>query len=250
MNLLTLTFSVRADPWITPYGMGADYEENHEWDYSISTEVRIDGKQWLSDTWTKNPVSVSLEGLSNGGHTLEVTATAYAHFQGKLEGYSSQQGSSGVIHFQADIPPPSIRVLTSQETFEAYSSTADVPLNFTVNEPVSWIGYCIDGKNAVTATDQVVSAEWLGVDKYQLVLIGIPAGTHNLIVYAEDAGGNRGASEPFSFTVTQQTQSETEQTQPETEQTESFPTALAAVGLSTAVIAVSSGLMVYFKKRK
>jgi hypothetical protein len=155
------------------------------------------------------------------------------------KGYSSK-GSSGLIEFQVDAPPPSISVLTSQKTFEA----SDVPLNFTVNEAVSWVGYSLDGNNVVTATDQVASTKWFGAVNYQLVLRGLPAGEHTLTVYAEDLGGNRGESEPFTFAVTQETPPDTEQA------STPFPTALATVGILTAVVAVSSGLLFYFRKHK
>jgi hypothetical protein len=236
---LILTFSaVKNGTWITPYGMGADYQPSHEWSYFIFSKVYVDGKLWSSHDLGTSFIRVSLEGLSNGLHTVEVTATAkYGNY-----GYASTV-SSGVIEFLVDAPPPSISVITGQKTFEPSSSTADVPLNFTVNKPVSWIGYSLNGDNAVTVTNDLASTKWFGTVNYQLVLSCVPAGEHSLTVYAEDTVGNRGESEPFTFTVTQETPSETKQASP-------FPTALATVGISTAVVAVSSGLLLYFKKRK
>lgn len=65
-------------------------------------------------------------------------------------------------------------------------------------------------------------------------LTGLSDGYHSLVVYANDASGNMGASETIYFNV---------------ELPESFPTTLvAAIGGSLAVIAVC--LLVYFKKRK
>jgi len=242
---LTLTFLVqKAGAWITPYGWpGVDYTSYHDWgDYFLSSfRVLVDGKQWIRQDWGGTSNKVSLEGLSNGWHTVEVFATATGMYQNK--GYVSK-GSSGVIDFQVDTPPPSVRVITSQKTFEASSSTADVPLNFTVNKPVSWVGYSLDGNNLVTAIDEVALTERFGAVNYQLVLNDVPAGAHSLTVYAEDAAGNRGASEPFTFTVTQEPPSEGEQA------STPFPTAFAAVGISTAVVAVGSGLLFYFRKRK
>lgn len=255
-DLLTLTFTVQADPWITPYGMGWEYEENHEWDYAVSIRVWVDGNPWLRETWTKNPASVSLEGLSNGEHTLEVTATAHAKFSGKREGYSSQQASSGVIQFQVDVSPPSVSVLTNQETFEASSSTADVPLNFTTSKAISWVGTSLDGKGVVSVTNYTVLTEWFGRDNYQLVVRGVPVGEHSLIVYAEDSGGNRGASEPFNFFVTQETPSETGQTGETSSKAEQastlFPTSATAVAIAVIASAatISFGLVAYFLKRK
>jgi len=244
---LTLTFSaVKNGPWITPYGdereLYASYDPNHDWGvYSISAfHVWVDGKLW-SSFFGSHPNSVSLEGLSNGWHTLEVIATA----SGRYSNYEYvSKGSSGVIEFQVDTPPPIIRVITSQETFEASSPTADVPLNFTVNKPASWIGYSLDDNNVVTATDKVASTERFGTVIYQLVLRGVPVGAHTLTVYAEDTAGNRGESEPFTFAVTQEAPPETEQT------STPFSTAFATVGISTAVVAVSLGSLFYFKKRK
>lgn len=251
-DLLTLTFWVQADPWITPYGMGWEYEESHEWNYAISIRVWIDGNPWLRDTWTENPASVSLEGLSNGEHTLELTATAHAQFSGRLEGYSSQQASSGVIQFQVDLSPPSISVLTNQEMFEASSSTADVPLNFTVNKAISWVGYSLNGKGVVTVTNYTVSTEWFGRDNYQLMVRGVPVGEHSLIVYAEDGGGNRGASEPFSLTVTQKPQSEPDQeASSEAEQASTFvlfDTTVVGIVIIASVAITSFGLVAYFVK--
>ena len=179
------------------------------------------------------PYSTVLTGLSDGEYSIRVWIKVYVFYQ-YMSGYSD------TVYFTVDTRPPSIRVLTSQETFE----TSDVPVNFTVNEPDSWVGYSIDGNNAVTAT------EWLGVDKYRLVLNGLLAGAHTLTVYAEDAAGNRGASEPFNFTVTQQTSSETEQTQPETEQTEPFPTSpLVASSIVASAAVISFGLIAYFLRR-
>ena len=109
-----LTFLVQKEPWITPYGMGADYESSRQYGYSISSiRVLIDGKQWSQHDWGRKPISVSLGGLSNGKHTVEITATAYGG-----DRYISQ-GSSGVIEFQVDNPPPSVFLEEQTETHQS-----------------------------------------------------------------------------------------------------------------------------------
>jgi hypothetical protein len=212
--------------------------------FVLSVQYWLDGKlvgQHVGEDLPKTySVALTLTGLSDGEHNVKVWIKAHYLRHGSRLPFDDYLSGSATVSFRVEICPPSIRVLTSQETFEA----SDVPLNFTVNEPVSWIGYSLDGSNVIMATDDVASTEWFGVDKYWLVLSGLHAGVHSLTVYAEDGAGNRGASEPFSFTVTQETPSEVEQ------DSTPFSTAFAAVGVLTAVVAVSSGLMFYFKKRK
>jgi parallel beta-helix repeat protein len=97
---------------------------------------------------------------------------------------------------------------------------SSVPLSFTVNKQVVWMGYSLDGQDNVTVTGNTT-------------LTGLSSGLHNITVYANDTYGNMGASEIVTFTIS-----------------ESFPTALVATasGVSAAVICL--GLLVYFKRRK
>ena len=217
-------------------------------DFSVlSVRYWLDGKLMGEYSGEDMPkaYSVALTGLSDREHIVQVSMSVHYYWASNL-GYIFNQDLSGseTTSFTVDTRPPSIRVLTGQETFEAPSSTADVPVNFTVNEPISWIGYSLDEKNVVTVTNDLASTERFGTVIYQLVLSHVPAGAHSLTVYAEDTFGNRGESEPFTFTITQETPPKTEQT------STPFPTAFAAVSILTAVVVVSSGLMFYFKKRK
>jgi hypothetical protein len=241
-DTLTLTFSVQETrQWVTPYGSGADYEPAHVFEYAVSVLTWVDGKPWIPCGFDAKPVAVSLEGLCNGEHTLEVIATA----SGEGLGWPSSQGSSGIVEFQIDNPLPSIRVLTGQETFEASGSAADVPVNFIVSEPVSWIGCSLDGGSVLDVTDQVALTMWSGRDSYGLVLSGLSDGAHNLVVYAEDSAGNRGASEPFSFTVTAGEPSGTVQG------STLFPTTTAVnIAVIASAAAVSFGLVAYLLRRK
>jgi parallel beta-helix repeat protein len=94
------------------------------------------------------------------------------------------------------------------------------PLDFTVNKPVLWIVYSLDGEENVTVTGNVT-------------LTDLSDGLHSVRVYANDTFGSMEASETISFSMA-----------------EPFPTALvvAASGASAAVIGI--GLLVYFKKPK
>jgi hypothetical protein len=111
-----------------------------------------------------------------------------------------------------DTTPPKISNLTVNSR-----DSVDRLLSFAVDEEARWVGYSLDNQSNVTVIDDAV-------------LGGLPFGSHNVTVYAEDAVGNIGASETLFFTV------------------EPFPMTLVIVTLITVVI-VSSGLLFYFKKR-
>jgi len=172
------------------------------------------------------PFSVTLTGLSEGTHSVEVTAVPVTgasqsanHFI-----YVYFWGSSGKVYFTVDTTPPSISILSLQgKTFDV----TDVPLDFTVSEPASWVGYSMDGKANATITGSTV-------------LTGLSSGTHSLTVYAKDTAGNTGESKTVHFTITQGTEPEPQPSQP-------FPTALIAASLASVAI-VGAGLLVFFRK--
>jgi hypothetical protein len=92
-------------------------------------------------------------------------------------------------------------------------------LVFTVNKPVVWLGYSLDGQENVTINGNTI-------------LSRLSNGLHNVTVYAEDSFGNMGTSDTVSFSVEVP-----------------FPTALvAAASAISATIGV--GLLVYFRKRR
>ena len=125
-------------------------------------------------------------------------------------------GSSS-ISFTIDTTPPVISALSVQN--KTYS-TPDVPLNVTVNEPVSQVIYSLDGQENVTVAGNTT-------------LAGLSVGVHNVTVYAWDTAGNVGASETISFSVDVP-----------------FPVVPVAAASVAAIVAVGMGLLVYFKKRR
>lgn len=96
-----------------------------------------------------------------------------------------------------------------------------VPLNFTVDEPICWMGYSLDGEANFTFTGNIT-------------LNGLAYGSHGLVVYANDTVGNMGTTGNLDFIIAKP---------------EAFPTVLVSV-LVAAVVMVVSGLLVYHKKRK
>ena len=195
-----------------------------------SLEIRVEHVSWESGDWAEKNLA-PYQYVPSG---LPELSTDY---------YSV---SSGLVKFWVDTAAPLVSVLpVAAEGLVA----SDVSLNFTVNEPVSWLGYGLDGGSAVEVTDTAFQTRIYSLYQYCVVLRGLSAGGHSLVVYAEDEAGNRGASSPFSFTVTQQGPPETDQ-EPVTEQTEPLLMGWisAAVIVSAAIIAF--GLVAYHLKRK
>lgn len=69
-----------------------------------------------------------------------------------------------------------------------YDAVKNIPLRFTVNEPVSWMAYSLDNKANVTITGNTTLTVSL-------------MGSHTIVVYAKDAEGNIHASNLVSFKV-------------------------------------------------
>jgi len=180
-------------------------------------------------------VDTTMKGLSNGEHWLSVSAQAtYSGFVPQ----NSYFDSSGVTFTVNTGVAPGVSVLGMQEY-----ETGDVWFNVTVEEPVSWLGYSLDGAGNVTVSGS--EPAWIfGRYHYRVVLDGLADGSHSLVVYAMDAVGNTGVAEK-TFTVS---------AQPEPDGAEPEPngaflaTLLIAIGASLAVVSIS--LLAYFKKRK
>jgi len=118
--------------------------------------------------------------------------------------------------------PPKISVVSPEN--KTYTSS-NVSLAFTVNKPVSWVGYSLDGQDNMTITGNAT-------------LSRLTNGLHNITVYARDEFENTGTSETISFSVDVP------------EPSEPFPTTLVVTASGVAVAIVGAGLLVYFKKRK
>jgi hypothetical protein len=150
--------------------------------------------------------NASLAELSAGSHNVTVYATDAA----------CNTGVSETIYFTVDDTAPVVSVLAPENrTYDV----AEIQLNFTVSEQVSWIAYSLDSQPKVQITGNTT-------------LTGLSNGAHTLIVHAQDVVGNTGFSETVCFKVEIP-----------------FPTTIVAVASVATVVVVSGGLLVYFKKR-
>lgn len=127
---------------------------------------------------------------------------------------------SACVTFTIDTTPPKVSVSSPEnKTYNMF----DVPLIFTVNELASQITYSLDGQDNVTVAGNTT-------------LTGLSAGEYNVTVYAKDLVGNVGTSETIHFNIA--------------EEPEPFPTLFVATVTVSALVLVSAGLLIYFKKRK
>lgn len=122
------------------------------------------------------------------------------------------------VSFIKDLVPPRITLLSPQNRTYV---TSDVELDFTVNEAVAQILYCLDGKENHTITGN-------------MTLTGLSEGEHSVTLYADDVAGNAAASKTLFFSV---------------DLSESFPIVLVATSV-TVIAFISAGLLMYFKKHK
>jgi hypothetical protein len=160
----------------------------------------------------KHELTVFAEG--DGSYWVDDAAyESYSGFRGRIYGFDIT-GTESVV-FTVDTTSPTVLILSvKNETYRA----SEIPLNFTVNESVSQVNYCLDGQENVAVDGNTT-------------LTGLSNGEHSLTVYTTDEAGNAGASKTITFSVDVP-----------------FPTGLAAASVSGVSI-VTAGLLLYFRKR-
>jgi hypothetical protein len=214
-NNLTISFNVKllgsplaSDPRVYTVYYNTSWQNDsvvYQWSY---------GHPYLTEFSNK----LNLTSIPEGKQNITIQAIEYGIYWSPPPFWYTTftiTGSSS-ISFTIDTTPPVISALSVQN--KTYS-TSDVPLNVTVNEPVSQVTYSLDGQENVTVAGNTTLAD-------------LSMGVHNVTVYAWDTAGNVGASETITFTVTP------------------FPTAPVATASAAAVAVVIAGLLFYFKKRK
>jgi hypothetical protein len=158
--------------------------------------------------------SVALPELSEGFHRILVYGR-YEHVGGS--NFSVFDNAS--VHFTVNdgLAPIISNLSVENKTYTQES----LSLNFVVDEPTSWIGYCLDGEANVTITEN-------------FTLTQLPSGSHTLAVYANDTVGNMGISPTITFSVA-----------------EPFPTLLVTFSvIILSVVCAGLGLLIYLIRRK
>jgi hypothetical protein len=114
--------------------------------------------------------------------------------------------------------PPEIKIVSPEN--QTYNGSS-VSLVFTVNKPVNWTGYSLDGQENVSLTGNTT-------------INGLSNGLHNITVYAKGEFENTGTSETISFTVAE----------------EPFPSITLAAVASVSVAVAGLGMFIFLRKRK
>lgn len=151
---------------------------------------------------------VTLPALPDGAHKITV------YMEGR-NGFPSRPCTvEETVYFSVDTRTPKLSNISVQS--QTYNQP-DLPLNFTVNEPTSWIGYSLDNTANVTLSGNTT--------------ITPQAGSHSIIIYANDTAGNMAESGTINFSI---------QTNPPLDIT------FVAIG---CVIFISACLVAYFSYR-
>ncbi len=233
VRTITLRFSLNLSLWYPDYL--SEYNPSYSCNVS-SIQYYLDGDfagnlTEISQASKFINLSATLDGLADGKHSLEIKTTTNGRYwhqvggfrPGEVPGYDDLSApildSSSLVNFTIDVSSPSVSVLSPvNKTYDI----SDVPLNFTVKEPTSQIAYSLDGKETIAIFGNTT-------------LTGLANGDHNLTIYSKDDYGNIGVSETIFFSV---------------KVPEPFQTVPVATASAVAVVAVSAGLLVYFKKHK
>jgi len=120
--------------------------------------------------------------------------------------------------------PPKLSVLSPLS--QTYNESS-VPLLFTTDKTLNWMGYSFDGKQNITINGNSTIAN-------------MTSGLHSITVYANDTFGNFGVSEPINFTVAL----------PLLKHSEPFPIVPVAVISGIVLVIAVASLLIYFKKHK
>jgi hypothetical protein len=134
---------------------------------------------------------------------------------------ANNYGYNQLIYWDSYSPPPPKISIFSPEN-KTYTES-NVSLTFTLNKPVTWVGYSLDNQLQITLTENTT-------------LLNLSDGPHNVTVYAKDEFENRGASETVHFIVDQPV-------------AEPFPMTLIIASAVAVVAVVCFGLLIYLKKR-
>ena len=150
----------------------------------------------------------SLSGLGEGYHTIMIRVLSPPDYD---ISYLAVNGSNPLDHFYfensvlygIDITNPSIGNISIKDTINFKN---DLELNCTIDEPFSWIAYCLDNQANVTIEtnpqyNYAFDDSSNGTLQVSTNLTNITEGSHSLTIYVKDIAGNTGVSQTVTFTV-------------------------------------------------
>jgi len=192
---------------------------------NITIVYSVDGKTNTTIDTQSTPVYTGIQSyylitgwatlpeMPEGSHSI----TVYGRYEFPISNHNIGLDNRTVYFTVNDGNPPIISVLSLEN--KTYNQD-NLPLNLTVDESTSWIGYCLDGQLNTSVTENFTLTE-------------LPLGSHTLTIYANDTAGNMGASETINFSIATP-----------------FPTTLVITASIVSVAIIGTGLLLHFWKRK
>lgn len=168
-------------------------------------------------------LSLQLSNIPEGNHSIIIQTLGSGLYD---EGSSYKEfriSSSSEIKFKIDTTIPII----SLQQIENVSLKEGIPLVFMVNEPISEVTYVIDNQQNITIQGNAT-------------IPYLPAGKHNVTVFASDLAGNFGKSEATFFVVQQ----------PEPIEAGLFPITNVAIIISIIILSIATFYLLYRRHRK
>ena len=223
-NLLLLNVTIHRQFKPTEYDSRIMYSLNGENNVTVpSTETFFDmttpDSIWSAlASYTLISGTVFLQNLSEGYYFLTVFGV-YERAKGISTKYPAVMQDTETVFFTINdgIAPSLTNLQIDNRTF----SQNNLPLNISVDEQVSWMGYSLDGETNVTFTGNTT-------------LNGLLYGSHSLVVYANDTVGNMGTTGSIDFTVAKP---------------ESFPVVPVAATVAVIAGAVAAGLLLLYCRK-
>jgi hypothetical protein len=181
---------------------------------------------------------LTLSGLSEGCHIIKIEVfQLQTWWEGNVSDF---YGTDKLDHYQESII---FRIDTTNPFIgdisikDATYFRNDLELNFTINEPFSWIAYSLDNQANVTIKTNIDSDYAFNNTtnkpvQVNTMLAGLTEGSHTLTIHATDTAGNTGVSQTITFTIVK------------------LEPLILIAALLIGVAIVGVGLLVYFKKCK
>jgi len=167
---------------------------------------------------------VKLPSLTEGGHKITLYLNGRAGFPTE-----PKPEKSTVIYFEINTKQPKISNLSVQN--QTYNQT-EIPLNFTINKPTSWIAYSLDNGTQISINGNTT--------------LNVATGNHTIVVYAKGTAGNMGQSETAHFTVQIPEDTADDATEPQT----GSPIVILMILTLVTIVTVTAILLFYSIKRK
>ena len=224
-NSLLLNVTIHRQFKPTEYDSKIMYSLNGETNVTVKSTATFFDMTTPDSIWsalasyTLITSTVALPKLSEGYYILSVFGV-YERAKGISTKYPAIMQDTKTVYFTINdgVPPSITNMGIENRTYNQNS----LPLNFTVDDQICWVGYSLDGEANVTlAGNTTINA--------------LSYGSHALVVFVNDTVGNMGTTENINFTITN----------PET-----FPMGLVSVLIAAVVVVVAGFLVSHMRKAK